>query len=254
MGFNKTSLRAAAAGGGLLLLAVRLRHDDDIQDVRAEQHGRPATFGSVRLSERVEVVRFAGESGCLREKQWDVFIADMATAAHAGAIRENKCEAWLTNVHVASSSAEAARTVVHVEEEEEEEEPTYFFYLRSIKGGAHQGCMQVRIVDNVAIIDALCSLGNRGGQAFMSYLVDWLPTVAPCVERIELLPLSNGWLRKDYYAGLGFVDNPDGRVMTRGLGRTGTEAACMDVCLEGDEATSVIARVAFRIVESGERR
>jgi hypothetical protein len=187
--------------------------------------------GHLSLSERVEVVPLVSNSGGAQKQQWDVWIADMTRFAREGAIADGQCEAWLENVHVASSSAEAVRTVIHVEEQELEEEdedfePVYFFYLRSEMDGAQQGCMQVRIVQNVAKIDALCSLGNHGGEAFMRHLFDWLPIAAPDVVRVEVLPLSNGWLRQEYYKDLGFTDSADGHAMTRQVGRPGELAVC----------------------------
>ena len=77
--------------------------------------------------------------------------------------------------------------------------------------------MQVRVCGDVATIDALCSLGNKSGEAFMRHLLEWLPAAAPRVTHIAVMPLSDR-LRQDYYARLGFVSKPEGvGVMTRGV-------------------------------------
>ena len=39
----------------------------------------------------------------------------------------------------------------------------------------------------------------------MRHLSEWLPTAAPRVTHIAVTPLSNGWLRHEYYKGFGFV-------------------------------------------------
>ena len=153
----------------------------------------------------IEVVLIMKTECEAREQHWEVFITSMRTAACAGAISDEKLLAWLANLHVASSSAQVARNVVRGDEEE----IVYLFYLRT--GAEHRGCMQVRVAGDVLWIDALCSLGGHSGETFIRHLVEWLPGSAPGVTSIEVMPLSDGWLRQDYYAGLGFVGKENGR-------------------------------------------
>ena len=133
----------------------------------------------------------------------------MRLAATAGAVPEGRFDRWLADVHCASSSAQVARNFVH----EEDAETVYLFYLRA--DGAQQACMQVRVCGAEARIDALCSLGHRSGESFMRHLIGWLPTAAPNVTHIAVTPLSDGWLRHEYYKGFGFVPNLNGGSMTR---------------------------------------
>lgn len=158
----------------------------------------------------VQVVAILKSECVAREHDWHLFLADMSVAAHAGAIAAERRVSWLANVHTASSSARVARNFVH----EADQEPVFLFYLR---GAGAQACMQVRVAGDVATVDALCSLGGRSGETFMRHLVDWLPTAAPEVTSIAVTPLSDGWLRHEYYAGFGFVPTHIGGSMTRGV-------------------------------------
>mmetsp|Transcript_74667 Transcript_74667/g.198631 ORF Transcript_74667/g.198631 Transcript_74667/m.198631 type:complete len:224 (+) Transcript_74667:33-704(+) len=161
------------------------------------------------VANRVQVVAISKNESAQRERQWDVWIADLTDAAQAGAVAADRCVTWVANVHVASSSAQVARGFAFGEDETGEEK-VYFFYLRSEADDAQQGCMQVRVAGDVVTIDALCSLGNHGGECLLHYLVEWLRTTAPGATRIDVMPLSDGWLRQGYYSRLGFVSKPEG--------------------------------------------
>ena len=172
-------------------------------------------------SSRVEVVAIL-KNDITAEASWEVWLANMALAASLGAVDKTVLVTWLANFHVASSSAKVARSFVLDDYDESEEdgegETLYLFYLRSGTHDAQHGCMQVRVCGDVLTIDALCSLGNHSGEAFMKHLVEWLPAAAPRVKRMAVMPLSDGWLRQDYYTRLGFVSKPEGSgVMTRGV-------------------------------------
>ena len=197
---------AVISGGAAASVVFRLANVDGQADDRLSQQ---------QSSSGIHVVRL-GKRGFTDVETWERWISDMREAAADGAISADKRAAWLDNIHVASSSAQLARDAVL----DDDGEPIYHFYLRSdaADGAQQQGCMQVRVSGDMASIDALCSLGNHSGATFMRHLVSWLPAVAPNVVRIDLMPLSNGWLRQDYYAGLGFLSKEHGSsAMSRGV-------------------------------------
>ena len=205
---------AAISGGAAASVVFRLANDGhavDVDGVLMRQQPVSGGVHVVRLGKR-------SKGGSTDVEAWERWISDMRDAAIDGAITADKRVAWLDNIHVASSSAQLARDTVQ-EDEDGDGESIYHFYLSSDTddGAQQQGCMQVRVSGDMASIDALCSLGNHSGATFMRHLVSWLPTAAPDVVRIDLMPLSNGWLRQDYYAGLGFISKEDGSAMSRGV-------------------------------------
>jgi hypothetical protein len=162
------------------------------------------------LGSSIEVVAIMKATMCEREVAWDAFLSKLRTAA-ASKVPEDRYDRWLADVHCASSSAQVARNFAH---HDPDDEPVFLFYLHDANG-AQQACMQVRVCGSEARIDALCSLGNRSGASFMRHLSEWLPTAAPRVTTIAVTPLSNGWLRHEYYKGFGFVANLSGGSMSR---------------------------------------
>ena len=152
------------------------------------------------LGSSIEVVAIMKATMCEREVAWDAFLSELRVAA-ASKVPEDRYDRWLADVHCASSSAQVARNFAH---HDPDDEPVFLFYLHDANG-AQQACMQVRVCGSEARIDALCSLGNRSGASFMRHLSEWLPTAAPRVTHIAVTPLSNGWLRHEYYKGFGFV-------------------------------------------------
>jgi len=207
---------AVTAGGGLLVAKLVSEAGGTSDPYRAVNTSGPATArpdGTGSSNCRVQVVAVSKRECDFEERVrcWDAWVGDMTTAAHAGAIAEDNYVKWLANIDVASSSAQAARDFALSGDDgdgndgNDDDEAVFFFYLCC--EGKVQGCMQVRIASDIATIDALCSLGNHSGEAFMRHLMEWLPTAAPRVTHIHVMPLSDGWLRQGYYARLGFASH-----------------------------------------------
>jgi hypothetical protein len=226
---------AAIASGGAALIGWNSMVADSwmLSASSAEPLDKPvlrskdvaAAVAAPSAGSHVKVVAILKNDFQACESCWEMGLADMAQTANLGAVDKDFLAQWLANFDVASSSAKVARSFVRDDydnasaDEDDEFEALYLFYLHSGGFDSHQqGCMQVRVGGDVLTIDALCSLGNHSGEAFMRHLVEWVPAEAPRVSHIAVMPLSDGWLRQEYYARLGFVSKPDGSgVMTRGV-------------------------------------